>query len=219
MQMRQSLSTAVHIFWLLMISSGASFANPITLTGPTMGTSWSVIIVDDLSDKVVLDLKKSIADELVHINSLMSTYDPNSQLSRFNQLQTTDPVAMHHDVLTVVDAAININELTGGAYDVTLGPLIRLWGFGSNSNSNSNEIKLPESTQIADLLSRVGSSNIDREKNTLRKRHAGLEVDLSSIAKGFAVDRIGDLVAATGAKHFTVEIGGELLTRGKNARA
>ena len=177
-----------------------------------MGTSWSVIVVDKLSANVVSTLEESIANELVRINSLMSTYDPDSQLSQFNQLDANRPVAMHLDVLTVIDAAISISELTGGAYDVTLGPLIRLWGFGSKANQTD----VPKNAQITDLLSRSGYRNIERVNNTLRKQHAGMEVDLSSIAKGYAVDKLGDLVAATGAKHYSVEIGGELLTRGNN---
>jgi len=210
--MRPILLRVVCILWLI-ITSGTSIANPTVLTGPTMGTSWSVIVVDKLADNVVTDLEAAIASELARINALMSTYDPDSQLSQFNRLEATYPVVMHADVLTVVDAAMDISALTNGAYDVTLGPLIRLWGFGSKSNSG----ELPAPAQINELLSRSGYKNIELADNTLRKQYAGMEVDLSSIAKGYAVDKLGDLVAATGAKHFSVEIGGELLTRGNNA--
>jgi thiamine biosynthesis lipoprotein len=178
-----------------------------------MGTSWSVIVVDKLADNVVTDLEAEIASELARINALMSTYDPDSQLSQLNRLEATYPVVLHKDVLAVVNAAMNISALTNGAYDVTLGPLIRLWGFGSKTNS----AELPAPAQINELLSRSGYKYIELADNTLRKQYAGLEVDLSSIAKGYAVDKLGDLVAATGAKHFSVEIGGELLTRGNNA--
>lgn len=214
--MRPRLLRTVCVFWVcvvwLLISSAASIANPITLTGPTMGTSWSVIVVDKLSANAVSSLEESIATELSRINSLMSTYDPNSQLSQFNQLDANHAVAMHADVLTVIDTAISISELTGGAYDITLAPVIRLWGFGANAN----QAERPTLAQVSGLLSRSGYSKIERVNNSVRKQYVDMEVDLSSIAKGYAVDKLGELVAATGAKHFTVEIGGELLTRGNN---
>ena len=209
--MKLSLLKAACATWLFL-SSAYSVAEPVTLTGPTMGTSWSVIVIADLTADNVTVLEESIVSELREINSLMSTYDPNSKLSQFNRLDSSESVAMHEDVLTVIDAALKVSELTDGAYDVTLGPLIRLWGFGTTSAQQ--DVPLPE--QITDLLSMSGYKNIERMSNTLRKRYTNMEVDLSSIAKGFAVDKLGELVDATGAENYSVEIGGELLTRGSN---
>ncbi len=211
--MRFASSVAICLALFACQADKPTEENPIhtALTGPTMGTSWSVVLVGDIPDTQQETLTLAIAAELARINGLMSTYDPNSELSTFNKMQVVSAVPMHSDVLSVVNAAKQISEQTNGAYDVTLGPVIRLWGFGADaSESDGPAAELVEST-----LDYVGYKQLMvDDEGFLAKQHPQLEVDLSSIAKGYAVDQIGALVAAEGYDNYTVEIGGELLTRG-----
>lgn len=178
-----------------------------------MGTRWSVQIASELPVATRDSLHSSIRIELERINGLMSTWDPASELSRFNTIQSTEPVELHADTLTVIDASLRVSELTEGAYDVTLGALIDLWGFGADMS----RVAVPEAEALATARDRVGYQKLHRQGPTISKQHPALRIDLSSLAKGFAVDQIGLLIEAAGIENYTAEIGGEVRTRGDSA--
>ena len=172
-----------------------------TLSGATMGTTWSVVYADAAGVSAA-DLRRRIERELEAINAVFSTYRPDSEISRLNRRAGAAPVQLSARFAEVLDAALAIGELSDGAYDVTVGPLVELWGFGAGDFSGA----APEARQIAEARRRVGSGRLrwDRERRLLT-RPRGMRVDLSSIAKGYA----------EGLENTLTEIGGELRVSGE----
>ena len=180
--------------------------------GATMGTRWKVLWVDerDAGDAVSAEaMRVALVDELERINSLMSTWDPDSQLSEFNRSGTVDPVSLHPDTLKVIDTALTISRLTRGKYDITLQPVIDLWGF-----SRSDVPVSPTQPDIDRALRISGYQQLVRIDDTVRRRIPELSIDVSSLAKGFAVDQLGEVAESLGVTHYLVDIGGELRARG-----
>jgi len=182
--------------------------------GPAMGTSWSAQWVtadnDDAHDSVVV--QAALEAELARINSLMSTWDPNSDLSLFNASQSIEPTVLHGELLEVIDTALSVSRLTGGRYDITLKPVIELWGF-----SNDTVTPTPADEAIQAALEVSGYRQLVRVGDTIRKRTPQLAIDVSSLAKGYAVDQLAVVLEASGITRYLVEIGGELRARGTRA--
>lgn len=184
------------------------------LSGQTMGTVFSVKIVapsdPDLTEEEVAEAVRGAVDG---VDASMSTWRPDSELSRFNDYGT-EAFEASPALLDVFSEARRVAELTGGAFDITVGPLVEAWGFGPEPT-----IEPPDDDEIERLLADNGFRRIgvDTDGGTLRKDRAGLRCDLSAIAKGFAVDRVADELAQLGFADFMVEIGGEVRTAGRNA--
>ena len=153
---------------------------------------------------------------LERIEGRMSHYRPDSELSRFNRARTTEPQQMTPETLGVVAEALAVGRVSGGAFDVTVGPLVDAWGFGPPGRAPA----VPEEALLAALRARVGVDllELDLSASTLRKRRADIVVDLSAIAKGYAVDAVAALLAERGFDDHLVEIGGELRAAGRNER-
>jgi len=192
-----------------------------TVHGETMGTRWQAIwsvaegtVAKDKSNTTPISaqIEQAIIDELERINKLMSTWDPTSQLSLFNQSDSIEPVVLHNDTLAVIDAARRFSQLTQGRYDITLAPVIKLWGFDA-----SKPVQSPSDQELSEALTKSGSRQLVRVANTIRKRHPHVSVDVSSLAKGYAVDKLGELLESLGISSYLVEIGGEIRTRGARA--
>ncbi len=183
--------------------------------GATMGTYYAVKIAGEgLSRERLGELQAMIEGELEEVDSKMSTYIDDSELSRFNRYRKTTPFPVSPATLEVVSAALEIARLTGGAYDVTIGPLVNAWGFGAGANL------LDLSDQdIRRLVDSVGYTwlEADPAASALRKLRPDLYCDLSSIAKGYAVDRVSEALAAAGFAGVWVEVGGEVRAAGRNA--
>lgn len=182
-----------------------------------MGTTWSVQIVAPPPTLDIAELRGDIARLLDDVNGLMSTYRDDSQLSRFNAAASTDWVSVSQELAAVVAEAHAVSAATGGAFDVTIGPLVNLWGFGPEVKAD----QLPGPSEIAAALSRTGYRFLDvrLDPPALRKTRSDLYVDLSAIAKGYGVDRIAALLRDRGLADALVDIGGELRGLGTNARA
>ena len=177
-----------------------------------MGTQWSVQIAERLSSAEADRLQQLIESELARINTLMSTYDPRSELSLFNASGSLEPQALHKDTLTVLDAALSVSTESQGAYDVTLQPVIALWGFSQRNVDDA----LPSQDEVTAAMRVVGSNKLIRQNNNVQKKLPDTQIDLSSIAKGYAVDQMGVLLEAADVKNYSAEIGGEIRTRGVN---
>ncbi|WP_328984906.1 FAD:protein FMN transferase [Thiorhodovibrio winogradskyi] len=186
----------------------------LELKGRTMGTSYSVQVARPPSDLDRAALQQSIAEELARINARMSTYDPDSWLSRFNQSDSTDWFAVPPELARVVAEAQRISHLSGGAFDVSVGRLVNLWGFGPEFHLD----RTPTPEAIAETLAVTGyhSLKVRADPPALRKTQTELYVDLSAIAKGYAVDRLAELLAARGVTDYLVEVGGELRAAGRH---
>nr|WP_072087060.1 FAD:protein FMN transferase [Yersinia rohdei] len=185
----------------------------INLEGKTMGTSYSIKYVSNSSAPDSEKLQQEIDRELELVNDQMSTYRPNSELSRFNQSRVVNtPFPVSAATAKVVREAIRLNRLTDGALDVTVGPLVNLWGFGPEGRPTS----VPTDADIAKRQQWVGIDKLAVEKGSLIKRIPELYVDLSSIAKGFGVDVIAEYLESQHIDNYMVDIGGEVRTRGNN---
>jgi thiamine biosynthesis lipoprotein len=182
-------------------------------TGGTMGTTYSVKVETvPLSTERQDEIASIIQAALDDIDVRMSTYDTASELSRFNAHRSTTPFPVSESVYEVFVLAKRISGMTGGAFDITVGPLVNVWGFGPIATSGST----PDDSVVARLRAYVGWDKIvlDSVALTLTKLHPETVADLSAIAKGYAVDRVADELIAEGISTFLVEVGGELKALG-----
>jgi len=197
---------------LLLLSACQQQPETLQLRGATMGTTWSVNL-HSIPENVNPDqLKQQLQARLDRVNALMSTYDPNSEVSRFNLSTSPDWFAVSAETAQVVALSLQISELTGGAFDISVGPLVELWGFGARERSE----KLPTKQEVAELLARIGYKNLQVRSNppALKKQQPQLQIDLSAVAKGYAVDLLAELLIAQQIDSFLVEVGGELQISG-----
>ena len=187
------------------------------LDGMTMGTHYQIRITDPQEDINSDQLQASLDTLLREINRSMSTYDKDSELSRINRSREQKPIPISPELYTVLDAALNVNRLSNGAFDVTVGPLVNLWGFGPELREDA----VPPPIDIQLALERVGMDKIelaDSGSPTLRKLHPEVYLDLSAIAKGYGVDRLAEHLETLNISNYMVEIGGEIRVKGVNAR-
>lgn len=180
----------------------------IGFNGMTMGTTYSIRWVD--TDEERVETLRPLVDNLLkEVNQQMSTYIPDSELSRFNSLSAGGSLEVSPQLAEVVSESLRISELSDGAFDVTVGPLVNLWGFGPDGRI----IKAPSEEKVESLREEVGYGNISVSGNRLSKK-GDQYVDLSAIAKGYGVDEVAALLEKQGIKDYLVEIGGELRASG-----
>ena len=193
-----------------MVLQGCSQPQPLVrLQGKTMGTTYHISFHDDQANAA--RHQQQIDQLLELVNDQMSTYRPNSELSRFNNSTDLTPFAVSADTARVVAEARRLSEITGGALDVTVGPLVNLWGFGPDHRPD----RIPSDGDIAAARQRVGIRHLKVDGNRLVKDIPNLYVDLSTIAKGFGVDQVAEYLLGQGIENFMVEIGGEIRSHGK----
>jgi len=181
------------------------------ISGETMGTTYHITVVTGYLSGTN-NLKEQIEQRLREINRSMSTYLPDSEISRFNALdQTGKKFCPSDDFSYVMTTAKRIFHLTEGAWDGTVGPLVALWGFGRSPR----EPAIPSGEDIDKAMPAVGFGKIAISGDgCLAKRHPKVSLDLASIAKGYGVDALSKLIEDNGFKNFLVEIGGEVFARG-----
>ncbi len=188
--------------------------------GRKMGTAFSVkVAAPNLSDQRLFELRLAVETAFDDVDRKMSTYRPDSELSRFNELASETPLPVSAETLEVFRHARAISQATGGAFDITVGPLVAAWGFGAAGFDHaSDEATTPSESEIEQIRSRIGWELIEsnEQASTLSKRRPGVSCDLSAIAKGYAVDRAADALAAMGLGNYLVELGGEIRTSGRN---
>lgn len=199
---------------LLLAACGDPALRLVELSGSTMGTTYTVKVVGMPAELKKKTLHAEIEEKLNMINAEMSTYDRESELSRFNTNRSTDWVETSSDLATVVREAQHVSELTAGAFDVTVAPLVDLWGFGPEDRQD----RIPSPREIAATATRIGYTHVRTRGSppAIRKDLPDLHIDLSAIAKGYAVDQITELLESRGIANYLVEIGGELRGRGHN---
>ena len=185
------------------------------LSGPTMGTTWTVKVVTagqpDMPTVRALD--SAAADAVEAVDSSMSTYKKDSELSLFNASPSTEPVGVSAMLLAVLVEAQATTAVSGGAFDVTVGPLVNAWGFGRDKDKPP-----PTEAELEVLRARVGADKltVDAAAATVRKSRPDVYVDLSAIAKGYGVDRMAAAVEGLGYTDYMVEVGGEVRAKGRN---
>ena len=201
---------------LLLLCFGCADERRLSrLSGDTMGTQWNVSYVPPKGSLADDDIGAQIERLLESVNASMSTYRTDSEISRFNAAAVGEWVHVSQPFFSVLSSAMLINRQSRGAYDVTLGPLIDLWGFGSPVALGGP----PERGEIEQLLASVGHDKLRMDPaNQLVMKTSSLQLDFSSIAKGYAVDQIANWLSEQLIDDFLVEVGGELRLSGYSAR-
>ncbi|MGQ8772910.1 FAD:protein FMN transferase [Serratia sp. NA_112.1] len=208
--MKGLMTTVALSATLLLTGCGPEQVN---LDGKTMGTSYSVRYVTGDDTPTAAKIQAEIDKRLELVNDQMSTYRPGSELSRFNASRVIDkPFPVSAATTEVVLEALRINRVTDGALDVTVGPLVNLWGFGPEGRLG----KVPSAAELERRRAWTGIDKLSVQGNALVKSIPELYVDLSSIAKGYGVDVIAQYLQSQQIKNYMVDIGGEVRTRGHN---
>lgn len=185
------------------------------ISGETMGTTYLVKVVDGPAELGDEALRERIEARLTAVNAALSNWQKDSEVSRFNASPSTDPVPISSAFHDVMAHSFAIHEQSQQRFDVTLAPLINLWGFGPRKGSTP----IPGDTAISDALRHVGMSRLlTLSAGALRKIAPEVTINLSAIAKGFGVDQVAEVIESAGIANYLVEIGGELRTKGHNAQ-
>ena len=185
----------------------------VRFSGYTMGTTYEVQVVEVESEALQQEIPRYVFELLGRLDKeVFSTYAPESELSRFNRHPVGEPFSASEELITVLELAQEVSEQSGGAFDVTIGPLVNIWGFGPDLAASG---RIPSREAIEVALQRVGYEylQIDARSGVISKTR-DIYVDLSAIAKGYAVDRIGDYLASHGLINYFIEVGGELKMSG-----
>ena len=184
-----------------------------TASGAALGTTWSVKVAGELEAEAERAIAPTVEETIARIDASMSTWKEHSELSHFNTHAAASPFSVSEDLTRVLELSASVTRLSGGAFDVTVLPLVQAWGFGAGA---AEEVRTPEREELVRLRRLVGPEmlQLDAEKRTLVKRQQGVQVDLSAVAKGFAVDEVATALLEAGHDRFLVEIGGELRASG-----
>lgn len=180
-----------------------------------MGTTYTIQVVDapaQLSAELLRDITEK---RLAQINSVMSTFDSEAEISRFNRNATTDWIGVSESLYRVVTFALEVSSITDGAFDITAAPLVNMWGFGPAGV----RFEPPDKAEISRVLEQVGYGKIETHDPPyeIRKTQPEVTIDLSAIAKGYGVDEIAHLLTSQGSNNYLVEIGGEVRAAGLRA--
>lgn len=184
-----------------------------SLAGDAMGTTWRLQVASRMSDRDLDVLRRRIAGRLDDLDRAFSNWRPDSEVSLFNAGRTTAPVSVSREVAEVARRALEVARQTGGALDPTLAPLIDLWGFGPKGRRRN----LPAADEIERARRRCGWSHLEvtLDPPTLRKRRPDLEINVSAVVEGHALEVLGRLLHDSGLHNWLLEIGGEVLARGR----
>ena len=210
--------TNIKYLWTLMVLvllAGCSQppANDVKkLTGKAIGTSYSILYIEGDTPLPVARLEAEFTALVDAANQSMSTYHKDSEITHFNEMQSTESVKASVSFRTVVAEGIRLYEMTDGALDITLKPLSRLWGFGPNGIPHT----IPDDAALADVRKITGVDKLTLKDKTLTKSVPQLEVDLNTVGKGFLVDQTAELLESLNVQRYLVEIGGEMRLKGRN---
>jgi thiamine biosynthesis lipoprotein len=209
-KIKLALLTALVLALSACFPSNNTGQEEILLQGRTMGTTYNIKVVGTNEQVEALNLQQKIDDLLKQVNQEMSTYIKSSEISTFNQSSSTEAIEVSPGFARVLKESIRLGQLSEGKLDVTVGPLVNLWGFGPEQRPD----KVPSEELLAATKKRVGLQHLVLEGNFLAKRIPDLYIDLSTIAKGYGVDVVAELIEKNGIANYLVEIGGELRLKG-----
>ena len=208
----------ITIIVFIFCSSCESTHHQIEISGLTMGTSYNVkIISNNREGQYKVELKEQIDSILISINNQMSTYLFNSEISTFNNKESTLPFQISDEFSYVIERSLHWAKETEGAFDITLVPLLYLWGFGPGQTGGLKDI-FPDEKTIENRKIHMGYDKLFINKNYLEKTDPFIKIDLNAIAKGFGVDVICSFLNSKGMNNYMVEIGGEVRCSGYNRK-
>jgi len=210
--MHRLLTTALALILLVAGLSGCdSREAELRLEGRTMGTTYTVQTID--CDSTECDsIGLQVDARLEELSQCLSHYDPESELSAFNNYPGTDWFPVSTELATVVDYALAISKQSDGAFDISIGPAVDAWGFGPTAGIPAE----PSEEQLAASLLHSGYTKLAVRASppAIRKDDPLIRLDLSALAKGYAVDQLVYLLEDRGIQNYLVEIGGEIRTAG-----
>lgn len=189
-------------------------APPVRISGRTMGTTYTVTVPAGEVNQA--DLQRSIDSLLAEVNAVFSVWDQDSEVSRFNRWVSPEPFPVSDPFQFLLERSLDWSRRTGGAFDITVFPLVKIWGFGPGASPG--EGGPPSSEEVEARHHRVGYTKLALVGDEVRKLDPRLELDTGAIAKGYAVDLMWEYLTARGLEDFLVEIGGELRSRGLSPR-
>lgn len=201
------------LFFAWMLLRPAASEQVYLLEGTTMGTNYRILIVGFPESVSDAELAEGIEQRLYRVDrELMSTYAPDSELSRFNRAASGEWFPVSPELAYVMSEALAFSELTEGYFDVTVGPLVDLWGFGPQRVP----VRVPSDAEIEQARNKVGYSHLQVSLSPPQLfKSADVRVDLSGIAKGYGADVIADYFDSLGLYNYFIEVGGELRIRGE----
>ena len=208
-QPSHSVITAIVVIASVLLVGCSSKPEVIELSGTKMGTTYNITVVADQLPPD--DLHQRIDDLLSLVDNSMSTYKSDSELSRFNRMGVGQPMQISSHFARVLQISRDIWQLSGGAFDPTVGPLVDLWGFGPTATDNT----APSADQISLVLQDIGFQHLILDDLSLSKTRP-VQLDLSAVAKGYAVDLVADMLEMLALPDYLVEVGGEVRVSGAN---
>lgn len=215
----QQVKSVARAALFLCLLAGCAAKEPaveaVRFEGGIMGTTYHVTVVAAMDDAATTAAAEAIEGALRRVDSKMSTYKPDSELSKLNQQPAGVPFILSEETFGVLALAQEVNAQSGGAFDVTVGPLVNAWGFGPKELERG-----PSEETLQALLALTGPDKIalDPAPRSVTKAADGVYCDLSAIAKGYGVDQAAKALSALGYQNFMVEVGGEVRVAGVNDR-
>lgn len=214
------LALLASFLFLCVLSAGCQeqqARDQLQLQGSTMGTSYHITVVAPEGKQLGIaaeELQAVIDEQLRQINQSMSTYIPDSELMRFNRAPVGEWQALSVPLIEVLQISQKISAKSDGAFDITIGPLVDLWGFGPQGEPK----QVPEESEITRVREHMGFEHLALDETGRARKLADIRLDLSAVAKGYGVDVLSRYLESRGFEHFLVEIGGELQVKGYSPR-
>lgn len=200
----------MRLWCFFIFFSYISIAEATDIQGTTMGSPYQIKWHNGPAQLSANELSRKIDARLQQLNLIFSHYQPRSELSNFNDSRTGGPVSA--ELLQVIKRASVLHQETSGALDITVSPLVSLWGFGPNGTINTP----PSTDAIALAKAKTGMNKLVLGDGRLDKQHPDLTITLGAIAKGYAVDQLAELLEENAVNDFLINIGGEIRLKGKS---
>ena len=188
------------------------------IKGNTMGTYYFIEVIDVPIELKIKNIEIEIKNTLKKANKILSNWDKDSEISIINKTNKTTAIKISDELNEVFKTAKEINAKSNGFFDLTLDPIIELWGFGYKSKQMQ---VIPKDNQIKNILSLIGQKsflNMNFDNNELIKKNKDIKINLSSIGKGYGIDLIGKKLDQLGINNYIINIGGDILTKGYNSK-
>ena len=188
------------------------------IKGNTMGTYYFIEVIDVPVELKIKNIELEIKNTLKKANKILSNWDKDSEISIINKTDKTTAIKISDELNEVFKTAKEINAKSNGFFDLTLDPIIELWGFGYKSKQMQI---IPKDNQIKNILSLIGQKSflkMNFDNNELIKKNKDIKINLSSIGKGYGIDLIGKKLDQLGINNYIINIGGDILTKGYNSK-
>lgn len=210
---RSTEKAALVLLFLFLAACSGAPEEVIRISGSTMGTTYHVTLRNP-GELRAEELKRQLDYQLVHFNQLASTYIDDSELNQLNRAPVGEWQTLSEPLYNIFSMSLEVSWLTGGAFDITVAPLVDLWGFGPEKHDGR-----PSDDAIVTAMQDIGYDRIELDmlEPKLRKK-AALHMDLSAIAKGYGVDAAAIWLESLGVTDYLVEIGGEMRVAGSSPR-